>query len=143
MRSTMKFMKRAEIYKASNVTFNPDTCKAYSYNWWRFVDIVNGKVIFNNITYSQSTCKHQSKVRSLLSELGVNIDFTIQSRSGLQSGSWKVESVNSIQDSITALETVLTNPRRKKSLDAQRVVSLNEFKLELVELTTFINTIKD
>lgn len=143
MRSTMKFMKRAGIYKASNVTFNPDTCQAYSYDWWRFVDVVNGKVIFNNITYSQSTCKHQSKVRSLLNELGVKIDFTIKSRSGLQRDAWKAESVSNIQDNINALETVLANTRRKKSLDAGRVVSLNTLKLELVELTTFINTIKE
>lgn len=143
MRGAMKLMTRTGIYKASNVTFNPDTCQALSYAWWRFVDVINGKVVFNNIYYSQTTCKHQSKVRSLLSEKGINIDFIVQSRSGLQQDSWKEESVTRLKYDITVLESSLASPRRKKSLDAERTVSLNDLNLRLVELTEFINTIKD
>jgi hypothetical protein len=73
----MKYLKRAGIYKASNVTFDPKSVSAYSYGWWRFVDVVNGKVVFNNYSYSNSTCKHQHKVRSLMNELGIKIDLYI------------------------------------------------------------------
>ena len=44
----MKFMKRAQIYKATNVTFDPKSYDAHSYRWWRFVAKIDGVVIFNN-----------------------------------------------------------------------------------------------
>ncbi len=80
----MKFNKRSGNYKASNVTFNPKTKQAYSYNWWRFVDVVNGKVVFNNFSYSNTTCKHQHKVRRVLRELGISIDLEVSCPAGLQ-----------------------------------------------------------
>lgn len=73
----MKYFKRANIYKASNVTFSAAKREAHSYGWWKFVTIVNGKVIFNDYNYSPSTCKHQSKVRSLMGDLGVKIDLYV------------------------------------------------------------------
>lgn len=86
----MKFMKRKQIYQASsyNVTFDPKTCSAFSYKWWKFVGIVEGKVIFNNYRYSVSTSKHQSKVRSLLNELNIKIDIEMPLPRGLP-GSWR------------------------------------------------------
>lgn len=73
----MKFYSRLNVYKASNVSFNPDTIAAYSYGWWKFVSVINGKVIFNNYNYSPSTNKHQHKVRRLMAELGIDIDLMV------------------------------------------------------------------
>lgn len=67
----MKYFKRLGLYKASNVTFNPKTLSAHSYDWWQFVKQIDGKVIFNNYRYSQSTSKHQRKVAQVLQELGI------------------------------------------------------------------------
>jgi hypothetical protein len=85
----MKYMKRAGIYQASNynVTFNPKTFEAYSYKWWRFVALVEGKVIFNNYRYSNSTSKHQSKVRGLLNDLGIKIDIEMPLPKGISDNS--------------------------------------------------------
>lgn len=80
----MKYHKKLGLYKASNVTFNLVTREAYSYGWWRFVSVVNGYVVFNNYSYSVSTCKHQSKVRSLMNELGIKIDLIVECSGGLQ-----------------------------------------------------------
>jgi len=78
-------MKRKQIYQASNynVTFDPKTTSAFSYHWWKFVGIVEGKVIFNNYRYSNSTSKHQSKVRTLLNELNIKIDIEMPLPAGL------------------------------------------------------------
>jgi hypothetical protein len=81
----MKFMKRAQIYKGRNVTFNPQTKRAYSYNWWRFVDLINGKLVFNRFYYSPTTSKHQSKLRGLLHDLNIAIDLEVWCGGGLQS----------------------------------------------------------
>lgn len=83
----MKYMKRAGVYKASNVTFNPETFNAYSYTWWRFVAKVDGVIIFNNHRYSPSTGKHQHKVRSLLIDLGVKVDITAPFPNGIREDS--------------------------------------------------------
>jgi len=45
---------------------------------------VNGKVLFNNYSYSNSTAKHQHKLRSLLSDLGIEVDLFVHAPWGLQ-----------------------------------------------------------
>lgn len=80
----MKHYKKTNLYKASNVTFDPTKIEATSYNWWLFVKRIKGKTVFNSYRYSVSTSKHQSKVSSLLSQLGIEIDRYVQVRDGLQ-----------------------------------------------------------
>lgn len=81
----MKYMKRKNIYQCSNYncTFDPVSKRAMSYKWWAFVAEVEGKIVFNNYRYSNSTSKHQSKVRSLLNELGIKIDLELPIPNGL------------------------------------------------------------
>jgi hypothetical protein len=109
----MKLMKRTSIYQCSNYncTFNPKTIEAFSYKWWKFVGIVDGKLVFNNYYYSPSTSKHQAKVRSLLNELGIKIDISMPIPGGLP-GSWRrsysyantTDSDASLQDLIVIAE---------------------------------------
>jgi len=81
----MKHSKRSNIYQCSNYncTFDPTKLEAFSYRWWKFVGVVEGKVIFNNYRYSNSTSKHQSKVRRLMAELGIEIDVSMPIPQGL------------------------------------------------------------
>lgn len=81
----MKLMKREQVYRASNVSFDPKAEKAYSYAWWCFVARIEGKLVFNNYRYSVSTGKHQAKVRRLLNELGIKIDIELPVPKGIQS----------------------------------------------------------
>lgn len=80
----MKFFKRLKLYKAVNVTFNPETMDAYSYQWWRFVGVVEGKLIFNDFRYSVTTARHQRKVRSLMKSLGIKPDITMPLPRGIR-----------------------------------------------------------
>lgn len=80
----MKHYKRLNEYKASNVKFDIGTNIATSYNWWQFVKPIGGKLVFNNYSYSNSTCKHQSKVSRLLDDLGLTIDIVVNAPKGLQ-----------------------------------------------------------
>lgn len=79
----MKYLKKSNTYKASNVVFNANTLEAYSYGWWKFVAVVEGKVIFNDYTFSVSTRGHQSKIKNLLEKLNIKIDFTVMLRGGI------------------------------------------------------------
>jgi hypothetical protein len=88
----MKYMKRTNMYRAANVSFNPITMDGFSYSWWRFVGIVDGVLVFNNYRYSVSTGKHQAKVRSLMSQLGIEADLIMPVPKGL-SGAFTLEDV--------------------------------------------------
>lgn len=81
----LKFNKRAGIYTNStgSLTFNPATLEAHSYKWWRFVAQVDGLLIFNDYKYSVSTSKHQYKMRSFLSDLGIKIDLFLELPGGI------------------------------------------------------------
>lgn len=96
----MRLMKRTGIYKASNCTFNPATCEAHSYGWWRFVAIVEGKTIASSYRYSNSTSKHQRKVASLMSQLGIKVDHYLQLPHGIRAG-------QSLQELFTIAEETL------------------------------------
>lgn len=103
----MKYMKRAGVYKASNVEFNPQKIQAFSYAWWKFVKVFGNHVVFNNYHYSNSTRKHQSKVRGIMHELGIKIDFVANVRESL--------------DAFDSLETVMhQSEETTKSIDAYR-----------------------
>lgn len=74
----MKYYKRLKEYKESNVSLTVEPkLEAYSYNWWLFVTRYKGLVIFNDTNYSNPTCKHQSKVRSVLDDLNIKIDIEL------------------------------------------------------------------
>lgn len=134
----MKLNKRANIYKASNVTFNAETHEAVSYDWWTFVKRINGQLVFNNHSYSNSTIKHQNKVRSLLRDLGLEIDLVVNARCGLQSSDWTKQALESIESNINEVSSKLQAPRRKKALDQERLERLNELNKEKQVLEAFI-----
>lgn len=138
----MKHFTKLNQFKASNVIYDIGTGRAYSYGWWRFVDVVElqgvKQVVFNNHSYSNSTIKHQYKVRDLLRRLGVSIDLTVESRSGLQSSNWKEEAIDSIRADIHAVMEQLGNKRRHRRLDGERMERLGELKQELSKLAKLL-----
>lgn len=85
----LNFKKRTNMYSntTGSLTFNLETCEAHSYRWWKFVAKVEGLVVFNSYNYSNSTSKHQSKIRSLLDQLNIKIDLFVQIPKGINSSS--------------------------------------------------------
>jgi len=84
--SPLKYKPRKNVYEGSNNVFNPETFEAHSYQWWMYVCKVKGVIIFNDHNYSSSTNKHQSKMKSLLKELGHKIGFVVYQRESLSHG---------------------------------------------------------
>ncbi len=116
----MKFIKKRNQFEASNVSFDPKNISAVSYNWWEFVKVINGKVVFNDYNYSPSTIKHQSKVRRLLETLNIKVDVVLESTKSLHNEEWQDDTIRLLNGKIKLLEDALSNPRRKKSLDEKR-----------------------
>ena len=133
----MKFSKKRNQYEASNVSFNPDTIEAFSYGWWKFVTVIDGKVIFNNYNYSPSTCKHQSKVRVLMEKLGIKIDMIVNTRANLRSHVWQEENAQEIDREIKKLEQAIATPRSHKAKNEERraeIERLEQHKVEMLSL---------
>lgn len=136
----MKHFKRLNLFKANNVTFNPETNVATSYDWWEFTSVINGKLVFNSYNYSPSTTKHQYKVRALLNELGINVDITIHSPKGFQDCSCLIESCDYYQNEIDKLNELINRPRsqKKKNIErAQEIERLEDSILEVRKLMVF------
>jgi len=140
----MKYYKRLNVYKASNVSFNPEEIAAYSYDWWQFVKVVDGKVFFNNYSYSQSTNGHQSKVRHLLGELNIEIDCVIDCPSGFQDGGWQRSSINLYKQRIEELERLIKKPKTRKAKNEERKQEIKHYLqcIRVVQSTLFKNRIQ-
>lgn len=118
----MKYFKRAGIYKASNVSFDPKLIEARSYDWWVFVKVIKGKVVFNSFRYSNTTSRHQSKVRSLMRELGIKVDLEVSTRLSLNSHEAGRDILiglyhNETFDSIPVVEQVFSAKLKRKEID--------------------------
>ena len=116
----MKYFSRLNTYKASNVEFNPETQEATSYGWWTFFKVINGTAVFNAYNYSNSTCKHQQKVRALLSDLGIKIDLIVEAPEGLQRDDWKAQCLSEIRTECLTLVAAIKKPRSQKRKNEER-----------------------
>lgn len=127
----IKYFKKLHVFKASNVSFNPESLKAYSYDWWLFVSLIKGKLVFNDFGYSSSTRKHQNKVASLLSALGLKIDLEIEAPGGLQSLD---EAISYYEGIIKVLSMAIANPRSKQKTNESRVLRIKECQKKIQQI---------
>ena len=128
----MKYFKRLNLYKANNVQFKPETNTATSYDWWEFVKEIKGKIVFNNYNYSNSTCKHQSKVRwDVLMDLNIDIDVEIEAPQGLQNLSSAIDHYNML---ISDLKEAISKPRTHKSKNQERKEQIKSYQAKIKEV---------
>jgi hypothetical protein len=80
---SLKYFPRLNKYKAANVSFDPSTVTAVSYDWWTFVMVIDGQVVFNAYPYSVTTKRHQARVKQTMQELGIEIDLEVLTRLSL------------------------------------------------------------
>jgi hypothetical protein len=129
----MKFSNKRQQFEGSNVSFNPSRMIAKSYNWWIFMAVINGKVVFNNSRYSPSTGKHQRKVRA---KVDGKIDLMLfNTRESLATGELAlILEIKNTKQLIGTLEAELLNPRRKKALDASRHNVLQSWREHILKV---------
>ena len=129
--STLKYFPRLNLYKASNVTFDPATCRGYSYKWYRLVDKIGNTVVLNTYGYSYTTIRHIYKVRRVLEDLRIQY-VEIEAPRGLQDLEQAMRHYTFKNQEL--LERV-NNPRTKKEKNVQRYHELaqNGNKLLLIK----------
>lgn len=109
----LTYKKKTNMYTNStgSLTFNPATKEAFSYKWWKFVAVVEGKVIFNNYPYSMSTSRHQRTIQNLLSQLNIKIDLKLPLSKGING--------DCLQDIIIEAEELLCDQFLNEQLKKQ------------------------
>lgn len=137
----MKYFKRLNLYKGNNVTFHPETCEAFSYRWWRFVAIVEGKLVFNDYRYSVTTAKHQRKVRGLLNDLGIRPDITMPLPRGIRHDQTLAQLITEAEEELCGkyleaeLKRETRNERARARRAEKRALANAELKANLDALT--------
>lgn len=131
----MRYYPKLRKYKASNVEFNTVTQTATSYGWWLFVSRINGKLVFNNYMYSNTTDRHQSKVRSLLRKLGISVDLTIEAPDGLQSPD---SAIDLYIGRIWALEILIDKPGTNNEKNLERMYEIKALERKISDVRTLL-----
>lgn len=131
----MRMLKRNDrsgLFCGSNVTFDPKECLAVSYGWWIFVQRIRGKVVFNPFSYSNTTVRHQYKVRQLLTSLGVEIDYYISAPRGLQDLD---SAISYYENEIASLREEIEKPRTHERKNAERrsQIKLATEKIQIIQ----------
>ncbi len=133
--SSLKWRPRLQLYKGANNYFNPTTKEAYSYDWWCYVREIRGKLVFNDHNYSMTTCGHQSRMKSLLEELGLKIDVYVDMRASLDADNFKKYAL------VSPYQALLLAGIRAKRKGA-RPDTIRECKAQVVRLRGEIKTLR-
>jgi outer membrane murein-binding lipoprotein Lpp len=130
-KSRLKYFKKLHVFKGDNVQFNPLSFEAHSYKWYSFTKLIGGKLVFNDYSYSPTTSKHLSKVKELLSQLGIKIDTFIQAPKGLDSLN---SAVSYYETRIKALQAEIDAPRSQAGKNSQRQDEIAGYYTKIVEV---------
>jgi hypothetical protein len=140
----MKYIKTKNLYRASHVVFDATNITAWSWEWWQFVQrLPDGRVVFNNYSYSASTNGHQSKVRGLLSQLGIKIDLYVRSRVGLQQADWIQVAIDDLTYEINVLRDAINKPRSHATKNEERSWAIGELISKQIELQRLLPQTKE
>ena len=131
----MKYFNKLDLYKASNVVFNPVLIQAHSYGWWCFVLKIDNRVIFNDYNYSNTTLRHQSKVRLLMKQLGVDIDIVISCPGGLGN---LVSAITYYKHQIDCLNDQISKPRSQKAKNEERQAMIIDHLSKIATITKLL-----
>lgn len=116
----MKYYSRLQEYKASNLVVRIGPLQAYSYGWWQFLTEQNGLIVLNMYNYSQTTLKHQYKVRKLLDSLGITPDIVVYTAHSLDSKYWVQDAIRLAIHEMNVLRDDMNKPRTRASTNEQR-----------------------
>jgi hypothetical protein len=133
----LRYYKKLHVFKASNVAFDPQEFLATSYGWWQFVKAINGRVIFNAYSYSPSTGQHQSKVRGLLRELGIDIDLEIHAPKGLQQPE---SAISYYLNNIATLQAAIDNPKSRTVKNVERLAEIKAIQAKIKQVERLVGS---
>lgn len=131
---SLRWYPKLKLFKGANVSFDPIRMTADSYDWWRFICLIRGKLIFNAHAYSPTTHKQQLTVRCLLSELGLKIHAEVDMRQSLSPESFRDDSLHPIYSQMIQLEIEIGRKGSNKKSNQYRVQVIKRLKKQIKAL---------
>lgn len=116
----MKYYPKLNLYKASNLSYNPETEEAYSYKWYCLARRYGDLMVVNRYNYSSTTIKHLYKIRKLFDSLDIQY-IEIEAPHGLKD---LVMAEKHYLGKIDYLEKKIANPRSRKSTNEERELEI-------------------
>lgn len=137
---SMKYNKKQGLYRAGNLSFNPETGEAYSYSWFKLTEKVGqNSVLLNTYAYSSTTGRQIQKLRILLNQLGINVVSEIDAPRGLDELDLSIQHyINLIQ--VLSLE--ISKPGSREEANQRRREQIKEYQDKLVEVNYYKTTIQ-
>ena len=86
---------------------------------------------FNNYNYSNTTNKHQSKVRSLLGELNIKVDLVIESSQSLKIDDALNDAIILCENKISILKAAIAKKGSRKTTNENREKTIIELKEQI------------
>ena len=120
----MKYFKRLGIYKNSTGSnyYDPQKQEAFSYDWWRYLQNIEGHLVFNNYSYSSTTSQHQ---HNLLRIIGYKTPkITVYLRNGLNGISSIHDEIERLINENLELKKTILKPRTKKKTNFSRLENI-------------------
>jgi hypothetical protein len=136
----MRYLKTKNTYKASNVEFDATNIAAWSYGRWKFVSKIDGIVVFNTFRYSHSTTRHQSKVRSIMHQLGIRVDLYVDTPKSLSDQYWPTAAVCLLNSKINTLIDAINKKGSKSAKNAERREQISYLTLKIADIEAFEKT---
>jgi hypothetical protein len=132
----MKKLKTRNEYVGCNgkVRYYADEIRATSYDWWVFVDVIDGKVVFNNYNYSNTTSRHQAEVHHLMNKLGIKIDLYVNMEQSLNESNFKEHVLHSLYVNAFELIVALNTKKVRKKTKKEAKEKLNKIKNKIKSL---------
>lgn len=134
----VKYLKTRNEFVSSNFSFDLADERAWSYGWWLFARRdSNGKLIFNNYGYSNTTRKHQAKARLILDRTpDLTLKYTNKSLLDLESA--LNDEVEAAQAMIRSIEREMNKPRTQKAKNIERMNQIKVIQDHIKTVETFI-----
>lgn len=126
----MKWIQKRNRFESSNCTFDPSTGEGYSYGWWQVSRIIGGKKFFNCYHYSNTTCRHQSKIRAHFSN-GWAQPVAVEAPEGLQ---YPRKAIEYMDDRIADLREMNDNGRKDSGAYNWRENQIQGYKYAIEQL---------
>ena len=133
----MKYYTRLKLYKSNNNVVDLENTTAHSYGHWQYLRKVNGRTIFNQTRYSQSTCKHQRECYDLLNyQADLVLRHTLESLSNPVSA--LISEVKGIEYEIAELERAMAKPRSHGRKNYERQREIDEHLVQIDHINAII-----
>lgn len=129
----MRYNIRSQVFKSERCTFDLKHMEAWSYDWWKFVEVRNDTVYFNNASYSMQTGKQQSIVRRLLTNMGIPFRY-VYIKAGLQNISGEIAD---LKYKIIQLNQLIANPLSRDSVNKRRCDEIRHIKAQIKRLRAY------